>query len=206
MKKLFCLFLITGFLSANGQDEDLIVKTDLDSIRCSIRSIIGTGSFEGAIKYSLIENPQEMIKINKRRVFYIQNGVFSAKDTKEEPSYFNTNFDYTHSYFLKTGDQPPTDDPYQRLVTGEKIIARENIDTGNVTPPQEWKYRAGKNLKTAGGLLLGSAVLSFLGTLVLSQPQMSQPVSGYVLLGAGGVSMLTGYGFLIVAGNAMQNN
>lgn len=203
MKRILCLFLIGSFISANGQHNDLIVNTSLDSTDCRINSITGKGLLDGQIKFS-IKGQKEgfQYSIDKTDVFYVkidttstfnQSGSrISSEDIR--PKYFNTNFDYTKSYFLKTGRAPKPDDPFQKVA---RYIERDD-------PSEKWRYRTGKNLKTAGGLMIGGAVLSFLGTLVLSQPNMSEPVSGYVLLGASGISMLTGYGFLIVAGNSLQ--
>lgn len=201
MKKLLCLFLIAGFLSANGQQNDLIVKTTLDSINCQVRSVVGDGALSGEIKYTLDHSPNDIFSIKKSDVFYVIIGarkqVLDDNDAiygyEMKPRYFNLSFDYSNTYFLKTGKMPALDDPHLKKVTLNK------------NPTHDWKYKTGKNLQTAGALMLSSVILSAVGVIMLSvSPNVTAP--GFILLGAGGVSMIAGYGFIIGAGNTMQGN
>lgn len=197
------VLFIAGYLNASAQFSDLIVKTTLDSIDCRVNSITGKGLSDGQIKFS-VKGQKEgfQYSIDQMDVFYVKidtttklNGTGSGITNAEiRPKYFNTNFDYTKSYFLKTGRAPKPDDPLQTKVAGYEKQDKQ---------PQEWRYRAGKKLNTAGGLLLSSVALSVIGSLILTRADVGHN-AGYVLLGAGGVSMIAGYGFLIGAGNTMQ--
>lgn len=201
MKNLLCFFFVAGCLLAHGQQNDLIVKTTLDSISCEVRSVTGLGALQGVVKYKF-DNSNEIFSIQKSEVFYIVTGSRDQSSDNADwvysvphrPRYFNTRFDYSNTYFLKTGKAPELDDPHLKKITFSN------------NPAHDWKYKTGKHLKTAGGLLLGSVVLSAAGILVLYRPQIASPEAGYVLLGAGGVSLIAGYSFIIGAGHSMTRN
>lgn len=159
---------------------------------CNVKSVVGTGTLAGEIRYTLNQGSNQILSVKKSDVFYVIVGKGVSDGYELKPRYFNTSFDYSNTYFLKTGKMPNLDDPHlKKVILGKK-------------PQDDWKYYAGKNLKTAGGLMLGSVVLSAVGAIVLSQT--SSPEAGYIFLGAGGVSLIAGYGFLIGAGDAMQGN
>lgn len=205
MKNLLYFFFIFAGLSANGQNADLIVKTDLDSIECSIKSIVGIGAKNGAIKFSTIENPDQFFGIHKQEVFYIQNALSDKDNSTSKPEFFNTDFNYSEAYFLKTGQRPKPDD-YFLTVTDGPIVANsgnESVQNSKDNINGEmWRYEAGKQLNTSGSLLLGGIGLAVLGTLFNLNDV--NPTLGYAFIGAGGISMIAGYSFLIAAGNTMR--
>ncbi|TVR36621.1 MAG: hypothetical protein EA392_14645 [Cryomorphaceae bacterium] len=178
---------------------DLIVKTTLDSIECNIQRIGTKQEEKSEIFYLLKGNPEKLLSINKRDVFYVafdlkksttKGDSMFGQPTRQQ--FFNTDFDYAQAYQLKTGRIPLGNDPHWNFLDSKW------------EKPDDWRFKAGKKLRTAGSLMLGSFVLSAAGIMVLTSTMRNSEVPGFTLLGAGTVSMIGGYIFVIGAGNAMQ--
>jgi len=201
MKNLLCFVFVGALLSANAQHNDLIVKTTLDSISCDVSAVVGMGALQGEIKYTLNHNPNEVLSIDKSEVFYIVTDIGNQKSMDVDglygiqlrPQYFNTSFDYSTSYFLKTGKTPKPNDPHLKVVNR------------NIQHEHDWKYKTGKNLQIAGVLMLSSVALTAIGAAMLYNSQ-TDATPGFVIIGAGGISLIAGYAFIIGAGNSIQRN
>ncbi len=178
---------------------DLIVKTSLDSIECNIQRIGSSQEERSEVFYSLKGKADDLLSINKRDVFYVAYD-FKKSTMKGNPKFgqptrrqfFNTDFDYAQAYQLKTGRIPLSNDPHWNFLDSKW------------EKPDDWRFKAGKKLRVAGSLMLGSFVLSTASLMVLTSSMRNPEPLSFTLLGGAAVSMVGGYIFVIGAGNAMQ--
>lgn len=125
--------------------------------------------------------------------------LLKAQYSDVQSQNINTAFDYSDSYFLKSGSMPVVNDLHLDAFS-ENNVKLQSMEI------EDWRKDAGGKLKTAGALLLTSVAFSALSVLVYSanDNDMFPLEMGYALTGASGVFLIASCGFVIGAGNSIQ--
>jgi hypothetical protein len=174
---LFASLAIASVLTA--QDNDLIVKTTLDSIYCKVTKMETL-----SINYTIGGVPDSIRAVH---VYYVM------KEKMSRPRYFNTSFDMDAAMAAKTPIVVQKEIPINPGVFDEQ----REIERAN-----PWRAKAGRRIKTAGAItLVGLATICAGGVMAGMAPD--EPY-GYIVMGGGGVMMLSSNVFLIAGGNALM--